>query len=65
MENWSDWFGGYATKAAAKRAITMIFTGPNVSDRANWIDSEVREGADGRWQIRVQEAPFVSTMRMG
>jgi hypothetical protein len=65
MSDWSDWFGDYATKGSAKRAITMIFTGPKVSDRDNWIDSEVRQTPEGKWQVRVLEAEFVSTMRIG
>lgn len=53
---WSQWFGDYATAAAAKRYLTMEFTGPNVTDRACWPASEIRE-VDGRWQVRVAYAP--------
>ena len=64
-DNWSAWFGDFATRAAAKRHLTMVWTGPKVKDHAHWIDSEVRENADGRWQVRILEADFVESMKLG
>lgn len=49
---WGAWFGDYATAAAAKRYLTMNFTGPKVSDHAEFPAWEIRQ-VDGRWQVRL------------
>lgn len=48
---YGDWFGSYATQAAAKRYLTMQWTGPKVSDH-EWWAGETREH-EGRWQVRL------------
>ena len=50
---WGDWHGSFATAAAAKRYLTVVWTGPKVPDRYN--ASEVRVRPDGRWEVRVGE----------
>lgn len=51
---WGPWFGDFATGAAAKRYLTMNFTGPKVSDNARW-KGEVRAKDEGRWEVRLAE----------
>jgi hypothetical protein len=53
---WGAWFGDFATSAAAKRYLTMNFTGPKVPDRESWTGAETRYTAEGRWQVRVCES---------
>lgn len=60
---WGMWFGDFATAPAAKRHITRYYTGPKVPDRNNWIDSDVQQNGEGRWMIRLCEAPFTSSMQ--
>ena len=52
---WGDWFGSYATASAAKRYLTMEWTGPKVPDRGNWDGSAIRITPEGRWQVRLAE----------
>ena len=56
VAEWGGWFGDFATAAAAKRYLTMQFTGPKVPDRDSFPASAIRE-VDGRWQARVAYAP--------
>lgn len=56
VAEWGDWFGSFATAAAAKRYLTMQFTGPKVPDRDSFPASAIRE-VDGRWQVRVAFVP--------
>lgn len=48
---YGDWFGSFATRAAAKRYLTVTWTGPNVPDSDMWT-GETRE-QEGRWQVRL------------
>lgn len=59
LGTWGEWFGNFATAAAAKRYLTMQWTGPKVSDRASYPASEIRE-VEGRWQVRVAYLPPTS-----
>lgn len=56
---WGAWFASFATASAAKRHITMNYTGPKVPDRDSWVASEIRLGDDGRWQIRLAQHPVI------
>ena len=47
---WGDWFGEYNTIGAARRYLTMQWTGPRYSDD-QWI-GVVKETA-GVWQVCV------------
>lgn len=53
VAEWGDWFGSFATAAAAKRYLTMHFTGPKVPDRDSFPGWGYRLGPDHRWQVRV------------
>jgi len=59
---WGAWFGDFATAAAAKRYLTMQFTGPKVPDRDDWIDSDVQQNGEGRWKVRLCQAPYTCTL---
>ena len=58
---WGEWFGSFATAAAAKRYLTMTFTGPKVGDRGRWA-ADLRQATDGTWQVRLGEKPFISAL---
>lgn len=55
LGTWGAWFGDFATAPAAKRYLTMQFTGPKVPDRDSFVAWEIRE-VEGRWQVRLCEA---------
>jgi hypothetical protein len=55
---WGDWFGSYASRPAARRYLTMQWTGSRVPDSANWIASDTRMMENGRWQVRLAEHPY-------
>lgn len=48
-----DWFGSFATQAAAKRYLTMNWTGPRVCDGAHWAGEVCF--AEGRWVVRIRQ----------
>ena len=51
---WGPWFGEYAVAAAAKCYLTKVWTGPKVSDSAQWT-GQVQQAPDGSWQVRLGE----------
>ena len=54
MTKWGSWFGSFATAGAAKGYLTRTWTGPTVPDGQQWV-GEVRQGAGGRWEVRLGE----------
>jgi len=57
--NWGAWFGDFKTAGAARRYLTMNWTGPRVTDADAW-HAEVREH-EGVWQVRLGQHPLVET----
>lgn len=51
-----DWFGEYATKAAAKRYLTSAWTGDRVPDHNDWQGSILKLG--DKWQVRVDSVTY-------
>ena len=59
---WGDWHGDFATAAAAKRYVTVNWTGPRVPDRESWVGFDIRATPEGRWQVRLAQAAFTSSL---
>lgn len=57
---WTAWFGDFKGSAAAKRYLTTHFVGPKVKSRDQWMDTEIREWVQGRYQVRLLEAPSLT-----
>lgn len=46
---WGEWFGSYATIGAAKRYLTMQWTGPKYANE--YWTGVVRQNAKGSWEV--------------
>ena len=58
---WGQWFGSYATIGAAKRYLTMQWTGAKYADE--YWTGIVRQNAEGSWEVCLGQ-PEISEERM-